>query len=379
MSPHERRIACLFLALLSAAAGAQEDDKATSLGEDHFQAGRTVVLSEPIRGDALLAGGTVESNASVGGDATLAGGEVTVRATVGDDLYVAGGRVEIDALVAGNARIAGGRVRIEPESRIEGGVSVAGGDVTAQGSYGRYLTASGGSVTIGGEIDGDVRVFAGSLTVLPGTRIAGRLSYRTDDEVTLPADVVIGGGVARDAGVPEGRRARERDWNPMAVAAGVAWLWLAGLLAVGLLLAFGLARFSHQTTRALMEQPWIGMGVGFLVLVCVPAVALALVFTLIGIPLALILVLLYFAMLIGAYVVGALYLGDRGLARLRPNAPVTGAWRLLALFVVLLGLAILGGIPVLGDIARFAVLLLGLGGIVLALWRPAPAPPPAPA
>jgi hypothetical protein len=373
------RHACFALLAVTTAALAADSDEITSagIGDDYFSAGGTVELDEPVAGDALLAGGTVESNASIGGDATLAGGEVGVRATIGDDLYAAGGRVEVDALVAGNARIAGGRVRIAPESRIEGGASIAGGTVTAEGEFGRYLSIVGGAVTLGGRIGGDVRVYGDRLTVLPGTRIGGQLRYRTDDEVTLPRDVEIGRGVMRESDDIEGQRVRERGWEPGRIAARVAWVWLAGLFAVGLLLAFGLARFSQRTTQVLTERPWIGMGVGFLVLVCVPAIALALFITLIGIPLALILVMVYVAMLIGAYVIGALYLGDRALARARPGAPATGGWRLLALLAVLIALAIIGAIPVLGDIARSAVLLLGLGGIVLALWGRERVPPPA--
>lgn len=357
-----------------------DDDEsvATNIGDDYFGAGATVELREPIAGDALLAGGTVESNASIGGDATMAGGQVAVRATVGDDLYAAGGQVEVDALVAGNARIAGGRVRLAPETRIDGGVAIAGGTVTAQGTFGRYLTIAGGTVTLGGEVNGDVHVYADSLTVLPGTRIGGHLSYRTSEAVTLPANIEIDGGVSRDGDEIMGGKLRDRGWDLARMAGRLAWLWLAGLFAVGLLLAFGLAKFSHQTTRVLSGEPWIGIGVGFLVLVCVPAIAAALFVTLIGIPLALIVALVYLAMVIAAYVIGALFLGDRALARVRPGAPVTAGWRLAALLVVLIGLAIVGSIPLLGSIARFAVLLLGLGGIVLALWGRSRAPSPAP-
>ena len=266
-----------------------------------------------------------------------------------------------------------GRVRIEPETRIEGGVAIAGGSVSAAGHFGRYLTIAGGDVTLGGEVAGDVRVYADSLTVLPGTRIGGRLNYRTSGAVALPPDVEIQGGVARDeAGA--GRPLWERRNDLI----GAGWLWVAGLFAVGLLLAYAFARFSHQTTRVLMAQPLLGMGVGFLVLVCVPAAAGMLAVTIIGIPLALILVLVYLAMLIAGYVIGALYVGDRGLAAVRPNSPPTPGWRLIALLLALVLIGWVSWIPLIGWLVRVSVLLLGLGGIVLAFWRPreAPAPPP---
>jgi hypothetical protein len=358
------------------AADAARDPGMVAIEDDRFAAGATVELAEPITGDALLAGGLVESNASVGGDATMAGGKVAVRATVGDDLYVAGGEVDVDALVAGNARIAAGRVRIAPETRVAGGLAMAGGTVEALGSVGRYLTIAGGDVTLGGTISGDVRVYADALVVMPGTRIGGRLSYRTSKAVTLPADLQVDGGVAQPGARPDGRGVAEEDGDNMLARLG--WVWLAGLFAVAWLLALAFAQFSRRTTAVLTENPWAGMGIGSLVLVGVPVVAAALFVTLIGIPLALILLMLYLGLLIGGYVIGVLYLGDRALATVRPGASITTGWRLGAFVAVLVALAMVSALPVLGGIARFAVLALGSGGFLLAAWRrDRPAAPPA--
>ncbi|GMU75829.1 MAG: hypothetical protein AMXMBFR45_13200 [Gammaproteobacteria bacterium] len=336
-----------------------------AIEDDYFQAGGSVRLEQTVGGDALLAGATVESNASISGDASLAGGQVAVRATVGQDLYAVAGQVEVDALVQGNARLAGGRVRITPESSIAGGVAIAGGSVDAEGEFGHYLTVAGGDVTIGGIVYGDVRVYAERLTVLPGTRIGGALRYRTTSPVQLPEDLEVGEGISRDE---DRTAAAADDWGGASAARGAGWFWFAGLLALGLLLAYAFAGFSRRTTAALGARPWFGMVVGLAVLAGVPFLAVALAITLVGLPLALILVLVYLAMLIGAYVVGALYLGDRALEVLRPGQPASAGRRLLALLLVLLLLALVGGLPLLGSLARLAVLLLGMGGIVLALW-----------
>jgi hypothetical protein len=362
-------VAALLVAVagVAGAADAGPDSAESMLGEDFFSAGPTVVLERPITGDALMAGGSVESNASIGGDATMAGAEVSVRATVGDDLYAAGGQVDVDALVAGNARLAGGRVRVAPESRVEGGVAIAGGRVDVRGTFARYLTVAGGDVTVGGDVRGDLRVYADTLTVLPGTTIGGRLIYRVDGEPVLPADLVVGGGTERAEDEPDAR-----SGGGLTAAGSAGWLWLAGLVAVGLLLAYGLGRLSTAASQALAARPWFGMGVGFAVLVCVPAAAGLLFVTVIGIPLALIVVLVYLAMLIAGYVVGALFLGDRALARLRGGAAPTPGWRLVALVAVLVVVGWVAEVPVVGNLARLAVLLLGLGGLALA-WRAAPA------
>lgn len=357
-------VLCLASGVLPASPG---DDAANAIvfDGDFFQAGNHIVLEQPVAGDALLAGATVESNASIEGDASMAGGQVAVRATVGEDLYAIAGELEVDALVSGSARLAGGRVRITPASRIDGGVAIAGGTVDAEGQFGRYLTVTGGDVILGGSVDGDVRIYAEQLTVLPGTRIGGQLRYRTTSPAVLPGDLQVGAGVRREA---DGGNA-SRGWRLPEAARSAGWLWLIGLFALGLLLAYAFAGFSRRTSAALGDRPWAGMGVGLLVLVGIPVLAMVLALTLVGLPLALMLVLAYLAMLIAAYVVGALYLGDRALAAARPGQPSTPGRRLLALLLVLLVLAAISQLPLLGKLVRFAVLLLGLGGIALALRR----------
>lgn len=355
------------LAALVAVAGPVQALTA-GLGDDYFAAGASVELREVVFADALLAGGSVDSDAAIGGDATIAGGRVAVRATVAEDVHVAGGRVLVDALVGGKLRAAGGSVELSPETRIDGSAAIAGGNVSVAGGIGGNLTVVGGEVTLQGDVMGDVRVWARRLRVLPGTRIGGELRYSTSQPFTLPPGVVVGGGMARDDGGPPRGDEWLPPWDAEQTASRFGWIWLAGLFGVGVLLAFAFARFSRRTSRALTERPWLGLSLGLLVLVLMPATVVALVFTLVGIPLALILLLGYLAMLIAAYVIGALYLGDRALQRLAPGSTPKPFWRLLAFLLVLIGLSLLGGVPFIGDIARFAVLLLGLGGITIVAW-----------
>jgi len=365
VSPGRRiRSAAGLVAALPLLACAQDSVTGTlgGAGADVFRVGAQVVLQQPAEGDAFLAGGTVESNASIGRDATAAAGRVAIRATVGGDLTAAGGQIEVDALVAGRARLAGGSVTVLPESRIDGSVAVAGGSVRLAGRFKRDLRVAGGDVTLGGDIGGNVRVYAGQLTVLPGTRIGGTLVYRAANAVQLPPDVQIGGawGPRPDPRAERGWRAAPGGW--LATALFV----LAVLLLLALLLL--LVRVSKSTTAALAGRPWFGLWVGFAALVAVPSLAVFLALTLVGLPLAIALFLLYLAALAIAYVIGVIYLGDRALAGATPGREATTALRVLAFALALAVLAVIGVLPLIGGLAQFAVLLLGLGGMVLALW-----------
>lgn len=362
-----RLIAGLLLATCAVAPAIADDGAAVRLGGDLFVAGGSVSIRDAVSGDALLAGGTIESRTEVAGDVAIAGGDVTVGGHVGEDLYAAGGELEIDARVGGNARIAGGRVRVGPDARIEGGATVAGGTLRLDGTFGRYLNVAGGDVRFGARVLGDVTVHAEELTIEPGTQIDGRLVYHTPTPATLPADATIRGGVQH---IATGEAHRYGGWLGNRLGAGLSWVWLIGLFLVGLLIAFALPAFASSTSAAIAARPWVSLGLGLVLLVCVPAVVVVLLITIIGIPLALILMMLYFVALLAGYVIGALFLADRGLALLRRGAEGGRGLRVLALAIVLVLLALLAFVPLLGGLVRAAVLLLGLGAIALAL-RPA--------
>jgi hypothetical protein len=91
------------------------------------------------------------------------------------------------------------------------------------------------------------------------------------------------------------------------------------------------------------------------------------VITIIGIPLALAVLLLYFLMLILGYAAIAVVIGDTALSRLRSRDAARVGWRVGAAMLAMLALAIVGRIPFVGSLIVFAALLAGVGAIVMAV------------
>jgi hypothetical protein len=98
----------------------------------------------------------------------------------------------------------------------------------------------------------------------------------------------------------------------------------------------------------------------------VPFVAVVLLITIIGIPLALLLMSLYLLVLFLGWVTTALFIAQRGLEALRPGKPVTRGWQLFALLLGLLVLWLLKQIPYAGGLIGFLALLAGIGALT---WR----------
>ena len=213
----------------------------------------------------------------------------------------------MDAIVAGNARVAGGEVEIGPATMIEGGASVTGGRVEFDGSVTEYLQVTGGDVRLNGVVGGDAIVRSGELHIGPGTRIDGKLVYRGPDAPVVPEGASIAGGV--EFHESSAHRWADRDTH-VVVDAGRAvgsLVWFVGVFAVAALFTAIFPAFSTQAATLIGRDPWVSLGLGLAVLVCVPFLFVVLLITIIGIPLALLLVPAYLLLMFLGWVTAALF------------------------------------------------------------------------
>jgi hypothetical protein len=349
-----------------AAAGADaHKTTVTTLASDRFVAGGSVRQTEPVKGDLIAAGGDLELEAAVQGDLVTAGGRVHVRERVGQGVYAAGGRVLIDAPVARNARVAGGHVEIGSKAAIDGNLSVAGGNVAIRGPVKGYVQAAGGEIVIDSAIDGDVVAACGKLELGPNARIGGSLRYRAGEEMKRDPAAQVAGSVERlasrhgDAFAPRTPGSR---WTR-------GWFWTAGLVVLAIILAGALPVVGLRVGGELRAHPWIALLAGLIALVCVPAAALLLMVTIIGIPLGLLAILAYLALLLVGYIAAAVTLGDLALARAKPDAAARAPWRMGAAALAVLVLAVLARVPFVGGLVVLVTILLGMGALILAIPR----------
>jgi hypothetical protein len=325
-------------------------------GSDYLGFGGDVTLTDTVEGDAVLAGGRVSTASEVKGDLVVAGGELSVGGAVDDDLYAAGGSVQLDAIVSGSARMAGGEVAIGPATVVERAVSVAAERVRFDGSAHDHLKAFGDSVRLNGEVDGDVDVRAEDLVIGPATRISGRLVYHGPTAPEVADGAVIAGGVEFHQGharhfLDDNVRFHETRRSTGSV------VWFVGVFVAAGLCLMLFPRFLREAAAAIGRQPWQSLGLGLAILVCVPFVGVFLLITVIGIPLALLMIPMYFLLLYLGWITAALFIAQRVLEAARPGRASTTAAQLLALFLGLLALWLLRQIPYAGG------LIAGIGAL----------------
>jgi cytoskeletal protein CcmA (bactofilin family) len=353
-----RMFAFLVVLLAGPAFAAEEIDSSRSRARsDRVLTGERVEVKGATSGDLISAGGEVTIDAATEGDLITFGGDVNIAGSAKDDAYVVGGEVTITSDISGNLRVAGGEVRIENPAKIAGNASVAGGEVQIAGTIGGDLRVFGGEVLLDGVVEGDVEATAGEIALGPNARIKGKLAYASRNDLQRDPAAEVG-SVERD------------DWPRQEADVeleGLAFIWTMGL-GVAALLMLGIAPgFAARTTDAVAEQFVQSLLMGLVGLVATPIVAALLAITVIGLPLALILLFAYPALLMLGYLFGVIAMADIALQKIRPIQVTDRGLRMLAAIGALALIAAVGRLPVAGGLVNVIVLLLGTGALLLQL------------
>lgn len=383
--------AILFTALLAMAGATFAADAPTNGPTPAQRAGRNVYLGggnvrphAMVEGDLMAAGGKVILDREVKGDASLAGGSIEVSAAVGDDLRAVGGDVNIAGAVGGELIAAGGNVTLASAARVGRGASFLAGVLTVDGTVAGPIEANAQRVVINGAVGGDVELRAAEIELGPNANIAGSLRYTSPGEMRRAPGASVAGAVQRQEPVamphdssPGHRWQRRMELDrPSWMGWGLTYMALLACAGVLLLVLPG---YSNRAAEAIGRTPWLALLVGFGALVGIPAFAGLLFISLLGIPVGILVLAVYPALLLLGYLIGVLFVTRRALVAARAQPAPSYVVTMGFFAVCLLLVALMGRLPFVGALLMALIAMFGLGASVLAWpWRtPAgPMPPP---
>jgi cytoskeletal protein CcmA (bactofilin family) len=387
-----KTITSVALLMLCLAAGAQA---ALEQKQEQNAATVNITVDSTKDGGHFAAGCPVSVKSPVDGDFVATGCKVEVLADISGDLIVLGGDLRLSASVKQNLYAAGGKVRLNPDSKVGGNVDIGAGDVTVEGTIAGNLKVGGGTVRIDGPVAGNVDVGAGEVELGPHAHISGKLRYTGRDEITTdPAAKVDGGVERRDQ---ESHWDWNHNWNYNGDGGnhwnwrrdftgddGYAYRWNHGwgksivLLFLAAVLAAALPRFCESLARNVPAQWPLSLLIGCTAFVGIPVVAVIAAITLIGIPLAILLVAFYVFILTFGYVSAGVAVGQLALQKWRADKAADNGWRVGAAALGMLSISLLGRVPLIGWVVTMSSLLIGMGLlIVLARMHAAPVAPAA--
>lgn len=325
-----------------------------AVDDDYYAAGGTVDINTVIAGDAVVAGGELFIGDHVKGDVIAAGGSIYLSGKIQDDVRVAGGDITVDATIGDDLIASGGRINVSADSIAGGDVWLAAGDVRVAGTVNRDLVIGAGSIRISGTVHGDVKLEAGEIQILEGTIIDGNLHYRSPREANIHPAAIIAGDVSYEY----------VEWEHS--HRGTAIFSIITMIVASIVLFKLFPGFTLSAVGRVSADPLKSLGAGFLTLIIVPVVAILLISIVLGVWVGLSIFAFYFVALLTGMLVSFFFVGDWAARRLNIDITTT-ARRLFSVTIAVVVLGLLNLVPVIGCLLVFALLLSGLGAVMLQL------------
>ena len=332
-----------------------------------------VADDEPIAEDVYVASTSGRVDGTIDGDLVIATGDLTIAGTVtGNVLSLTSGivRLEEGGVVEGSVRAVSPQVQIDGEIGNDLFVTGIAASVGSTGVVGRDVIVFGGSLTLDGSVGRDVRgrliaadvsgtvgrdidVAVERLVVGSGASVAGDVLYRSTSEAEI-APGTVGGQVVR---LPAQSNFIFGVILTLANIIGFLAFIVSGIILLWLFRSTGAA-----AVEAVARHPGKTFLVGLGFLVGAPLLVIILAFTLVGLPLAALLLIT----LLLAFVFGPIpAVGAFGDVVLRRKGGLFGAF-VVGAVLWRLGIWL---IPIVGALLYLAGLIWGTGGWVLAAWR----------
>jgi cytoskeletal protein CcmA (bactofilin family) len=286
----------------------------------------------------------------------LVGDVVVGRQGVEQDVSTGAGDLEVHGLVEDDVHSGFGDVLVS--GKVKGDIDAGFGDVKIEGPVEGDVRAEFGDVYVNAPVKGDVNVGWGDVDLGPDAEILGNLECE-GCEITGNRGAVKGHMMARGMALDF-----DESHGP-GIIGFFGWLLAALAFAACAVLAAVVApRPLTSAARRAEESPGRSFVYGLISLPAFFVLCVALAVTIIGIPLLVLLVPAYLALLFFGALVAAFFIGTRILM-------VTGRYRVGNALAAVVGAMILAAItliPVLGDLLLYALSLLGTGAIILALF-----------
>jgi hypothetical protein len=232
------------------------------------------------------------------------------------------------------------------------GVFVVNGDVRIAGRVDGDVTVLSGDAVVSGEIRGDLFTAGGRARLLPSARVTGDVRYG-DDYPDVSSDARVFGDVEK------------QTWPDLGGA--IAWVagfvvWLAITLsaaALGALLLLAFPRAADAVEARSRERKGPLIAIGLAAAIALPIGAGIAAITLVGLPLAFLVLLALLPIGVVGYLASAWALGRRVL-----GAPRSRALSFLAGLAILRLLAL---VPIVGLLVGIAAAVFGLGLLCAAI------------
>lgn len=329
------------------------------ISDDVFAGADTMKIEGTIEGDLYAGAENIEISGVVTGDVLAAAGMVRIKGVVGGDVMAAAGTVDVQgATIKGSMRSAGGTVITDNKTIIGETLVFGAGEANIKGNVGRNVAGGAGTAEVDANVGRDVWLGASEISFGPNTQIGGNVKYASELDANIDAKARISGGIEKIlTQTPPQNSVSER------IGMGVGfkfWSYFSALLIGFILIKIFGDRF-ESVGQLIQKNPLRAFVWGFVSLFLAPLALFVIATTLIGIPLAIFLFLLFLFELYCAKIVVGQALGNVVNTKLK----LKSTNKYLNFAVGLLLVYILTNLGMFEFLLNMTVLFLGFGAIIL--------------
>jgi len=333
-----------------------------NITDDAYVGGGIITVDKDVDGDLYVGGGHITINGNITGDLVAAGGQIIVNGDVGDDVRLAGGTLIINGNIGDDLIATGGQLNVSSNSIIGGSLIIGTGYANIMGVINEDVRGGGGKIVLGGTVYRDVVVEVGeNLSLTKNARINGNLIYTSLTQANLD-ETQVGGFIEYNK-----QKVAYHDDKNAIKDFFTKWKLIfmlinyLSLLAIALVVVLVVPASVIGLNKIAKTHPWKSLGLGFVVIICALAACIILFATIIGIPLAGIVLGSLIILWCIAKIYAAGFIGSLIIKPKKFSKPKLFGIIALGGFV----LAVVDMVPFIGGWVVFLSVLLAFGALIM--------------
>jgi cytoskeletal protein CcmA (bactofilin family) len=342
---------------------------------EHGNPNYTLPAGQEVKTDLVVFASRARIDGDVDGDLIVWSQNILVTGHVKGDVIAFGQHVRIDGAVDGNVRTGSQvltlngsvarnlmtwsqSVELDEKSKVGGSVTMAGADMELNGQTGGDVLTFGGRTEINGALGGDADIHTGQLQIGPTASIQGKTKFVGGRPPDVSQSAKLGTAIETEI------QRRGPDYASPGYYWGETLFWGASFL-LGFLLILIAPGFYFDGENA-SNKVGLAMGTGFLTLLAVPIAAVIACFTIVGIGVGVVAILLWIIAIYAAQIFVGAWLGEKILGAKVGVGPAAAR---LALGLAIIHAVRMIPVPFERPLIGLVVTAWGLGALSLAIYK----------
>ena len=353
---------------------ATSEDATVLSTENNQTTSETPTDSTTTTGDAT----TDSTAADVNNDLYLADSEITISDTVNGNAFIMADTLTVNGQIGGDLFVMANTINIDG-GQIYGNVFAIADTITINGLiYDLYATCNTLTVSYDGVAYRDLKVICDNATI---NGVIGKdVNITTSSSLTLESDCVIYGDINYTApneieiaeGLVTGSANYEKLGSATVSATSTMDYVMAALtslvytLVIWLLMSRFAPKFYGKVTELAPKKMALAILVGLIALVVIPVVAILLMFTVVGVPVAFALFVIYGLLLATSMALTVIALAAKLASKVKVLAKLNNLFAVIIVSLVLWALTL---IPFVSLIVSFLTVVSGFGLFVMLIFK----------